>query len=270
MFSSWPLAVSPLSGSFFGPCSVRHWPVVLPFCFVIGVTLGHITPSLLRAAPFFLRYWPVAAFLPCHQLGFWPLVLSLAPYAWAAPLHASLSALVLGATLHIARSLHLGTAPSCDVGPSWCVSVVFTARSLGRFSFLSLLCPLCALLDCRAPLLLCPRRGLTRITLPLLRAAPFCAVGQLRSSRVLSLAIGRCSYLSLLAWAAPLCATGPSCCVDALPSAWPLAVLIFSDELPSCFVLGVGRALLRLGKSFCGLRFSFVHHLYSRRASVRF
>ena len=93
MFSSWPLAVSPLSGSFFGPRSVRHWPVVLPFCFVIGVTLGHITPSLLRAAPFFLRYWPVAAFLPCHQLGFWPLALSLAPYAWAAPLHASLSAL---------------------------------------------------------------------------------------------------------------------------------------------------------------------------------
>ena len=138
----------------------------------------------------------------------------------------------------------------CTVSSSWdrtilrCWPVVvcfccFHGTVFGRFSFLSLLCPLCALLDCRAPLLLCPRRGLTRMTLPLRRAAPFCAVGQLRSSRVLSFAIGRCSYLSLLAWAAPLCATGPSCCVDALPSAWPLAVLIFSDELPSCFVLGV-------------------------------
>ena len=38
----------------------------------------------------------------------------------------------------------------------------FLGMAFGRFSFLSLLGPLCALLDCRAPLLLCPRRVLTR------------------------------------------------------------------------------------------------------------
>ena len=54
----------------------------------------------------------------------------------------------------------------------------------------------------------------------------------------------RLSYLSLLLRAAPLCATGLSCCIPPLSSAWPLAIHIFS------FRSALSAAI---GQSCCGV-----------------